>query len=144
MDIKEIDKNLLGQLLPLLHKMHEESGLKLPAIDDAKVLKSLASCDVIFVAEDEGRYAGLIALAEGEHWFSKSRFMGDLVFYVDSDWRHMQIAVKLLQSAQNCAKMKGLPLMLAVVDGNDVERKDAFYRRRGFKNAGGIYVWNMG
>jgi GNAT superfamily N-acetyltransferase len=124
--------------LPLLDKMHSESGLKLPAVDHTKVLESLIN-SVVFAVEDKG----IIALQEGEHWFSREKFIGDLVFYVDSDFRHMPIAVKLLREAQNYAKIRDLPLMLAVVDGNDIERKDAFYIRMGFQNAGGIYIWNM-
>jgi hypothetical protein len=35
--------------------------------------------------------------------------------------------------------MRGLPLLMAVVNGEDVERKDKFYARHGFTRIGGVY-----
>jgi hypothetical protein len=35
--------------------------------------------------------------------------------------------------------MRELPLLMAVVHGEDVVRKDAFYERHGFTRVGGVY-----
>jgi GNAT superfamily N-acetyltransferase len=140
MVIRELASEFHPLLMPLLYKMHSESGLSLPPLDEAKCLKSLGN-SIVLVSEENQEITGMLALQIGEHWFSREKFIGDLVFYVDSDWRASQYAIKLLQKAKERATIEGLPLLLGVVDGKDVERKDMFYVRQGFKKAGGIYMW---
>jgi hypothetical protein len=36
--------------------------------------------------------------------------------------------------------MRGLPLLMAVVHGEDVARKDNFYERHGLARVGGVYL----
>lgn len=137
----------LGDFLPLLHNMHRESAIKWPSYDDRKILGALEQCfetGCVFGAFDVPHLpVGILALAEGEHWFSTHKFLGDLVFYVHPNHRRSTVARRLLEAGKRLATDSGLPLMLAVVDGRDVERKDAFYERGGFNRIGGVFAYNF-
>ena len=93
----------------------------------------------IFLGYRGERLGGILAVQEEEHWFSHGKFLGDLVFYVAPCARVTRIASHLLRSAVEYATMRGLPLLTAVVNGEDVERKDKFYARHGFTRIGGVY-----
>ena len=88
----------------------------------------------------KGEPVGILALTEGTHWYSNEKFLGDLVFYVAPSSRTSRIASHLLRSATQYATMRGLPLLMAVVHGEDVARKDNFYERHGLARVGGVYL----
>jgi GNAT superfamily N-acetyltransferase len=136
----------LPKFLPLLEQMHAESPMKWPEIDDQKVLAALENCfdtGAVFGAfNDNTTPVGILALAEGEHWFSHHHFLGDLVFYVGADFRASTAARRLLEEAKRLASDTGQLLLVAVVDGTDVERKSIFYQRAGFDLIGGVFAFN--
>ena len=139
--ISEIEEGDFVKLVPLLTKMHAESALLLPPIDGEKTIRVLHGC-VVFVSKLEGNINGLIALRQVEWWFSKESFIGDQIFYVDSERRGLA-AQKLLNKAKEYATMCGLPLLMSTMDGVDVERKDAFYTRMHLKRVGGVFVQGL-
>ena len=126
----------------LLVGMHHNTPMKLPPISPYKVEKALKACmdhGRIFLGHRGDRLVGILALQEGEHWYSHGKFLGDLVFYVEESARTPWMAPRLLRSGMEYAKMRGLPLLMAVVHGEDVVRKDNFYQRHGFERVGGVY-----
>jgi len=136
---KEADIPAMGTLLV---QMHHEVPLEFPPIAPHKVEAALRGCmqkGRIFLGYRGERLGGILAVQEEEHWFSHGKFLGDLVFYVAPCARATRIASHLLRSAVEYATMRGLPLLTAVVNGEDVERKDKFYARHGFTRIGGVY-----
>jgi GNAT superfamily N-acetyltransferase len=136
---KEGDIPAIGALLV---EMHAGAPVGLPPIAPHKVEAALGDClqgGRIFLALKGDRLAGVLALQEGEHWYSHGKFLGDLVFYVAPCARTSRIASHLLRAALEYATMRELPLLMAVVHGEDVVRKDAFYERHGFTRVGGVY-----
>lgn len=131
----------IPSLVPLLKQMHETAPSPLPPLAPHKVLRALRDCisgGRIFMVR-KGEPVGILALTEGTHWYSNEKFLGDLVFYVAPSSRTSRIASHLLRSATQYATMRGLPLLMAVVHGEDVQRKDNFYARHGFSRIGGVY-----
>jgi len=136
---KEGDIPAMGTLLV---QMHHEVPVGLPPVAPHKVEAALRGCiqgGRIFLAHKGERLVGILALQEGEHWYSHGKFLGDLVFYVAPCARTSRIASGLLRSAVEYATMRKLPLLMAVVHGEDVARKDDFYARQGFDRVGGVY-----
>lgn len=136
---KEGDIPAIGALLM---QMHRTSPMQLPLVAPHKVEGALHDCLAegrIFVAHKGDRLVGVLALQEVEHWYSHGKFIGDLVFYVDAGARTSRVASHLLRAAAEYATMRGLPLLMAVVHGEDVVRKDNFYERHGFARVGGVY-----
>ena len=126
-------------ILRLLTRMHEESSLDLPPVNLGKVARALDKCSHIFVALSSGCVVGVLALSRGEHWFSERQFLGDLVFYVAPEYRATRAAHMLLRLGKEAAIMEELPLMMAVVDGGDLDRKERFYERCGLKKLGSVH-----
>lgn len=136
---KEGDIPHIGMLI--VH-MHASIPMRLPPIAPHKVEAALRKClqhGRIFLGYKEDKLCGVLALQEGEHWYSHGKFLGDLAFYVVSSARASRIASHLLRAATDYATMRGLPLLMAVVNGEDVERKDKFYQRHGLVRIGGVY-----
>jgi len=137
---KEADIPAIGALLM---QMHRTAPMKLPPVNPHRVEASLRGClqeGRIFLGLKVQRIVGVLALQECPHWYSNEKFLGDLVFYVDAGSRTSRIASHLLRAATEYATMRGLPLMMAVVHGEDVVRKDHFYARHGFQRVGGVYT----
>lgn len=126
-------------VLRLLVRMHEESGLRLPPVNLGKVARALDKCSHIFVALSSGSVVGILALVRGEHWFSEREFLGDLVFYVAPEFRATRAAHMLLRLGKEAAIMEELPLMMAVVDGDDLDRKERFYEQCGLRKLGSVH-----
>jgi L-amino acid N-acyltransferase YncA len=126
----------------LLVEMHQSSGLDMPPLSPGKIeatLEDVLATGIIFLGMRNGEVAGVLALKEASHWFSEGRFFGDVVFYVGLKHRQSALGPQLLRRASRYAKMRGLPLLMAVVNGVDVDRKDKLYKRLGFRHIGGVY-----
>lgn len=136
---KEKDIPAIGELLV---QMHASVPLNLPPIAPHKVEAALRQClqtGRIFLGYKGGKLGGILGIREGEPWYSHGKFLADLVFFVAPSSRASRIASHLLRAATEYATMRGLPLLMAVANGEDVERKDKFYARHGFVRIGGVY-----
>ena len=132
----------IPDICSLLVEMHQDVPLRLPPLAPHKVVAALKNCldtGRIFLGYKGGKLVGVLAVHDGEHWFSNEKFLGDLVFFVSPRGRTSRVASLLLRNATEYATMRGLPLLMAVVNGEDVERKDKFYARHGFTRIGGVY-----
>jgi len=135
-----IDNHDFEAVIALLERMHEDSGLDLPEMNPAKIRRAVYAADAVFGAYNGPTLAGVLILQQGAHWYSDERFLGDLAFFVAPEQRATTAALALLRAAKKYAKLKGLPLMLAVVDGRDVLRKAALYERAGFTTVGTVHI----
>ena len=54
--------------------------------------------------------------------------------------RSSKAATELMKKAQSYAASKNMPLLVAVVSGEDVLRKDKLYEHLGFRYLGGVYA----
>ena len=140
---KECD---LQELSILIFKYTETCPLRLPTPSLKKVIHAFQKCldtGVIFKAERKERIVGLLALYEGEFWYSHSKFLADMAYFVEPSSRSSRFASHLLKSAKEYATMRDLPLLMGVTHGGDVARKDHFYARHGMDRIGGIYCRGM-
>jgi len=134
----------ISGILALLAHMHGE-GQDLPEIDWTKtthVVADVVLSGVALVAKDEeGCIVGSIGGYVSSHWYSTAGHLGDLWFYVVPGCRKTKAAVQLMEGFREAAKTLQVPLQVGHVFGDqDLERKDKFYRRMGFRPVGSIYV----
>ena len=132
----------LPRLCELSMDMHAESPFPLPPVNADKLIKGLMRATVI-VWEANEKILGFIALQHGQFWYSDEGFIADLLFYVHPEGRKSHAARDLIRAAQDYAKIKKLPLVLAPTNGTDVERKHAFYTRLGMRQLGGTYSYGL-
>jgi GNAT superfamily N-acetyltransferase len=133
----------LPRLCELAVMMHDESPFPLPPIDADKLIVALMKATVV-VWEQNEKVGGFIALQEGTFWYSQERFIADLLFFVQPEFRKSTAGRDLIRAAQTYAKIKELPLFMAPVNGVDVDRKDALYKRLGMRKLGGTYSYGLG
>jgi hypothetical protein len=146
MQVRRLDQTSdeVVKLLLLLEEMHSTSALDLPPLNMDKVVAAAAECEntgVIFIAaKPDGSFAGVLGLVETAHWFSDETFLSDRFFFVRQADRASKAADSLLNAAKKYASILKKPLSVAVWSGEDVERKDSFFERKGLRRVGGIYV----
>ncbi len=108
-----------------------------------KAIDQLSVCaeqGLNFLAKKDHTIVGCMVLCYDQLWFSDESFLVDLAYYVDEKHRKSSIALRLLKASKNRAEELGLPLHISVTYGTDVERKEKFFLRNGFKKIGGNYL----
>lgn len=136
-------KDELLALYTLLSGMHAEAGLGFPAIDPVRVMAGFHRCfetGGVWVVEEDGKIVGAIGLYLNQYWFSAEPYLADMFYYVAPEARTSKAAKALLNEAKAFAAEVKLPLLIGILNANDLERKDIFMKRAGFKRAGAFYV----
>lgn len=127
-------------LVGLCENFIEEFSL--PPGDQAKIEAMLnwhLEHGFLVTAMKNGDIIGVLALHPETYWYSDEQFVTDTVFYVHPRGRKSRAAQMLMEAGKEYAKELGLPMMLAVSSGGNVEKKDRFYERKGFSRIGGVF-----
>lgn len=88
----------------------------------------------VFVAEDDGKLVGLLAFIVFPHYFSGETTAGELIWYVEPEYRRMSsfsssVALDLLSAAEMEAKHMGAKRMQLTAPTSEVA---GLYLRRGY------------
>lgn len=135
----------LPQLMKLGVAYHAEAGDdRLPlAIEKAMkwiyyaITRSLAIC-----VEQDGVPVGAMILSEDPPWWSEANALWEAGFFVTPLSRGGTGAADLLiDTAKLIADDMGVPLFVTPMTEVDLERKDRWFRTKGFKRVGGFYRW---
>ena len=94
----------------------------------------------MFVAEEDGKIVGCLAIQQGNFWYSKDEGLRDVFYYVRPEYRSSNHGINLLKSAREYAKMAEKPLVLTIASGEDLSRKDKLFKWLGFRHIGGLYT----
>ena len=108
-----------------------------------KTIDQLSICadqGLNFIAKEDRKIVGMLVLCYDSLWFSDSRYLVNLLYYVNDNHRKSSLAIRLLERGKKRAAELGLPLHMSVTYGTDVERKEKFFLRNGFKKIGGNYL----
>jgi len=136
--------NLLdtSALILMIMKMHSESKNDIPTLNVAKVSDAVTGAiknGLVYVALEEENLIGSIGGVISNDWFSEQKILGDLWFYVDNKHRSSNTAVKLIKQFISAGKKAKIKIRLGHIYFGDMERKDTFYKKLGFKLIGQIY-----
>lgn len=132
-------RNILAFLVGCFHYDYRDV---FPPVDLDKMALHVArhiDDGVIFLAEKDGKYAGIISGMPAQYWFSQEWYFLEGFFYVHPDHRKSRIALSLLRLLKKEAHFLGMKLVCSVSTGEDIARKDKFFERNGFRRVGGIY-----
>jgi L-amino acid N-acyltransferase YncA len=95
------------------------------------------------VEDDQGLVIGVLAVAGRVHFFSDRAYVADIWLYVDKNYRKTTAAFLLLKEAVAHSQKTGMPLIMSVTSGIDLDRKDKLFDSFGFRKLGGIYAWGL-
>jgi hypothetical protein len=73
-------------------------------------------------------------------WWTGTRFVTDMVFFLSERARASTLARDLLAAGERYAAGQGLPLLIGVLSGEDLARKADWFGRRGYRALGGLYL----
>ena len=131
-------------ILLLLKEMHEGTVINIPNIKLeclARKVDNVIKNGIVFVTyNNEGFITGSIGGIYANDWWSDEKHLSDLWFFVSKNYRKSRSAIMLAKYFINFAKSIKMSVRLGHVFSGDIERKDKFFERLGFKKAGSVYV----
>ena len=131
-------------ILRLLKEMHEGTVINIPNIKLeclARKVDNVIKNGIVFVTyNNEGFITGSIGGIYANDWWSDEKHLSDLWFFVSKNYRKSRSAIMLVKYFINFAKSIKMSVRLGHVFSGDIERKDKFFERLGFKKAGSVYV----
>jgi predicted N-acetyltransferase YhbS len=143
MEVREVTSVELWPEYKMLLKAAPGFGYKIPLPNSNKAMDTLAFAMVKglnFVAIDKEEIIGAVILIEETLWWVDEVFLVDIAFYVAEGKRTYKAASMLTDKAIQRARELGLPLQFSVTYGTDLDRKEKFILRKGFKKIGGNYL----
>lgn len=108
--------------------------------DPARAVAVLDGLPRVYLALLGGRIVGCLALRHEEWWWTGRPFVTDMVFFLAREARATTLARRLLEAGERYAESLGWPLLIGVLSGEDLHRKDVWFRRRGYRALGGLYL----
>lgn len=88
----------------------------------------------IFFKEVDGEVVGLFMGLVAAPWFSPTKEMSEIMFWVREDHRRSNLAVRLIHTVEEWAKSLGAKrLILAAASGYETARVEKFYNYLGYK-----------
>lgn len=131
------------EILHLLTAMHGEAPIGHAPIDTNRAfdfIHHVINSGVVFIAEQDGVPVGSLGCLPGMDWWSSDVLLKDAWNYVRPEHRASRAGYLLFKAFSDTALNMGLKRKSAVVNGQDIDRKDKFFARFGMVPAGSIYV----
>lgn len=140
------DRNELVRLIPNIERDALDVNYDVARIDRDKLLRALERCfdsAAVFVAEEDDNIVGIMVLYLVELYWTDAHILTNLIYWVDVEHRKSRHGAELLEAAKDYARERGTDFDLCVESYKDLDRKDAFFKRRGFTPRGGNYKYKV-
>lgn len=129
-------------LLVLLNTMHESHDL--PDANWHKIsqvlIENIRGGVVLIAQTDEGEMMGSIGGRVSHDWYTDQPHLGDHWFFVRPEHRKSPAAFKLLKEFRKAGQERELPVKVAHVLADSVDRMDKFYGKLGFQRSGTLFT----
>ena len=135
----------LIELGTLLHATTSYSTMSFCPDKSAAFLHELINGQgVVFVAEVRGEVVGGMAGAVTDQWFSNDLIAYDYSLFVEPTKRNGVIAIRLIQSFKEWAKIKGAKqIYMGIGTGVSVEGTTRLYESQGLRNIGPLLMMEI-
>lgn len=142
---KHSDVPRLIELGTLLHATTSYSTMSFCPDKSAAFLHELINGQgVVFVAEVRGEVVGGMAGAVTDQWFSNDLIAYDYSLFVEPSKRNGVIAVRLIQTFKEWAKLKGAKqIYMGIGTGVSVEGTTRLYESQGLRNIGPLLMMEI-
>ncbi|NVZ19519.1 GNAT family N-acetyltransferase [Pseudomonas costantinii] len=142
---KHSDVPRLIELGTLLHSTTSYSTMSFCPDKSARFLHELINGQgVVFVAEVRGEVVGGMAGAVVDQWFSDDLIAYDYSLFVEPSKRNGVIAVRLIQTFKEWAKLKGAKqIYMGIGTGVSVEGTTRLYESQGLRNIGPLLMMEI-
>ncbi|NMX27106.1 GNAT family N-acetyltransferase [Pseudomonas sp. WS 5406] len=142
---KHSDVPRLIELGTLLHSTTSYSTMSFCPVKSAAFLHELINGQgVVFVAEVRGEVVGGMAGGVIDQWFSNDLIAYDYSLFVEPSKRNGVIAVRLIQTFKEWAKLKGAKqIYMGIGTGVSVEGTTRLYESQGLRNIGPLLMMEI-
>ena len=142
---KHSDVPRLIELGTLLHPTTSYSTMNFCPVKSAAFLHELINGQgVVFVAEVRGEVVGGMAGGVIDQWFSNDLIAYDYSLFVEPSKRNGVIAVRLIQTFKEWAKLKGAKqIYMGIGTGVSVEGTTRLYESQGLRNIGPLLMMEI-
>ncbi|KRP91057.1 hypothetical protein TX25_18850 [Pseudomonas lactis] len=142
---KHSDVPRLIELGTLLHSTTSYSTMNFCPVKSAAFLHELINGQgVVFVAEVRGEVVGGMAGGVIDQWFSNDLIAYDYSLFVEPSKRNGVIAVRLIQTFKEWAKLKGAKqIYMGIGTGVSVEGTTRLYESQGLRNIGPLLMMEI-
>lgn len=142
---KHSDVTRLIELGTLLHATTSYSTMSFCPDKSAAFLHELINGQgVVFVAEVRGEVVGGMAGAVTDQWFSNDLIAYDYSLFVEPSKRNGVIAVRLINTFKEWAKLKGAKqIYMGIGTGVSVEGTTRLYESQGLRNIGPLLMMEI-
>lgn len=142
---KHSDVPRLIELGALLHSTTSYSTMNFCPVKSAAFLHELINGQgVVFVAEVRGEVVGGMAGGVIDQWFSNDLIAYDYSLFVEPSKRNGVIAVRLIQTFKEWAKLKGAKqIYMGIGTGVSVEGTTRLYESQGLRNIGPLLMMEI-
>ncbi|XMB47398.1 GNAT family N-acetyltransferase [Pseudomonas fluorescens] len=133
------------ELGTLLHSTTSYSTMNFCPVKSAAFLHELINGQgVVFVAEVRGEVVGGMAGGVIDQWFSNDLIAYDYSLFVEPSKRNGVIAVRLIQTFKEWAKLKGAKqIYMGIGTGVSVEGTTRLYESQGLRNIGPLLMMEI-
>ena len=142
---KHSDVPRLIELGNILHATSNYASMNYSPEKSANFLHDLINgAGVVFVAEVAGEVVGGMAGGLTDQWFSDDLIAYDYSLFVEPSKRNGVIAVRLIQTFQEWAKIKGAKqIHMGIGTGVNVEGTTRLYESQGLRNIGPLLMMEI-
>lgn len=142
---KHSDVPRLIELGTLLHSTTSYSTMNFCPVKSAAFLHELINGQgVVFVAEVRGEVVGGMAGGVIDQWFSNDLIAYDYSLFVEPSKRNGVIAVRLIQTFKEWAKLKGAKqIYMGIGTGVSVEGTTRLYESQGLRKIGPLLMMEI-
>lgn len=131
----------IGAIIDLLIAMHVENGLfSLSEAKMARQVRQLVLQGSCYAVLDGDRIVGIVGLDVATPWYSDERHVGDYFLFIHPDYRSTDAGDLLIEAGDAWAAERGMKYLSGPVTPDRPEVKMRWYRSRGFKLIGGLFL----
>ena len=142
---KHSDVPRLIELGNILHATSNYASMNYSTEKSANFLHDLINgAGVVFVAEVAGEVVGGMAGGLTDQWFSDDLIAYDYSLFVEPSKRNGVIAIRLIQTFQEWARIKGAKqIHMGIGTGVNVEGTTRLYESQGLRNIGPLLMMEI-
>lgn len=126
------------EVMRLLVRFHGENGLV--PLSHEKVTRRvgmLLATGSLFVAEVGTGLAGILGIVENEWWYGDGSYLTDRFFYVEPEFRAMNVGEALMAEAKaESIRRGGIPLLITVLNPARAKKRGRIAAVLGFSPVG--------
>lgn len=139
-------KDNIVDLQKFVQQMTEEADMVFPPLNLTKAskygLKMINDGTVLILIHDK-KIVGSVCGAIVEWWFSDTKYLTEMGFWINKEHRNLETASMLLNAFKAIADKRLMACMLNTLDGKEIPARDKLFAEHDFRRVGFKYGYGV-